>query len=229
MGNLDYTYYGSVASNIEIVMNLVWTILIGLGASIVGGVISGILVTRKITHDAKRLYARQIAEDYELMSTLLLFNARSYLESLDYDVKDLNVGEKANQEIVNRVRREYASVYEKRLVKYELQKLVSQINELVEGITHPTTGFRVFFNKYPLQASYFDALYQVSSAIEVMIFWRDEIPKQINEGQKRSCVSNVTPYLLDALDGLLKASSEIKYYCKTSAWTWRLFIPLSRT
>ncbi|GAH68748.1 unnamed protein product, partial [marine sediment metagenome] len=62
-------------------MNLTWTIVIGLGASIVGGVISGLLLIRKVVHENKRLHARQMSEDFELMSTLLLLSARSYLES----------------------------------------------------------------------------------------------------------------------------------------------------
>lgn len=210
-------------------ISILWTIIIGLGASIIGG----ILVMRKTTYDNKRLYSRQMSADFEVMSELFLFNARSYLELLDYDVKDFNANkttmdEKANLEIVNRVRKEYESKYEKGLEEYDIQKLVSQVDSLVKEITHETTGFRNFFNKYPLQASYFDSLYQVSSAVETIVFFESSIPTSVNDGQKRICVSNITSYLLDALVGLIIAGLEIKYYRKAKAWTWRLIIPTIR-
>lgn len=215
-------------------MNVLWTIIIGLGASVIGGLISGILVMRKITHDTKRQYARQIAKDFELMSVLFFMNARDYLESLDFNVKEFNANqpemdESTNQEIVNRVRKEHESGgYEKRLEKFDIGKLISQAESLLEEITHDTTGFRKFFSKYPLQTSYFDALYRVSSAVEIMIFQKDSIQTSVNEWQKRNCVSNITYYLLDALEGLLLASSEIKYYLKTKSWTWRFLVPKFR-
>ncbi len=215
-------------------MSLLWIIIIGLGASIIGGLISGRLVIRKVTHDTKRLYARQIKEDFEIMSILLFMSARSFLELIGYHIKDFDANqpkmiEKVNQTIVNQVRKEYQREYERRLLKYDLSKLISQVEELVKDITNETTGFNSFFSKYPLHASYFDALYQASSAVELIIFWRNQIPEQINEEQKRICISNVTSYLLDVLDCLLKASSEIKYYCKAKAWTWRLIVPTTRT
>ena len=188
---------------------------------------------RKITRDTKRLYARQINEDFKWMSIFLFMSATSYLESLEYDVKDFDssqpeMDEKANHVIVNRVRKEYERERERRLSRFEMEKLITQVEDLAKVIIDEPLGFKNFFKKYPLQASYFDALYQVSSALELVLSHRDGIPKQINDWQRRNCVSNVTAYLLDALDGLLKASSEVKHYCKTSAWSWRVFIPLTR-
>lgn len=214
-------------------MSLAWTIVISLGASIVGGLISGLLVMRKITHDTKRLYARQISEGFKFMSMLLFISATSYLESLEYDVKEFDsyqpdMSEKANQVIVNRIRKEYEREYDRRLLRYDTQKLITQVEDLAKAIIDEPTGFKSFFNKYPLHASYFEALYQVSSAVDLLTFWRDEIPKQINEQQRRICISSVTAYLLDILEALLRASLEIKYYCNVKSWTWRTFIPLIR-
>ncbi len=211
-------------------MNVLWTIIIGLGASVIGGIISGFLVMRKITHDSKRQYARQIAKDFELMSVLFFMNARDFLESLNFNAKEFDANqpemdESANQEIVNRIQKEHESEYEKRLEKFDIGKLISQADSLIAEITHDTTGFRKFFDKYPMQASYFDALYRVSSAVEIMVFQKDSIQTSVTEWQKRNCVSNINYYLLDALEGLLIASSEIKYYLKTKSWTWRFFIP----
>lgn len=213
-------------------MNLTLNIVAGLIASIVGGVISGILVMRKITHDTKRQYARQISSDFSLMSMLLFMSARSYLESLGYSDQGFNAyqpgvdDEKAMQVVVKRIRNED---HDQRLLKYDIAKLTAMVEDLTETVLHDTTGFKCFFSKYPLQASYFDVLYQVLSAIDLIIFWYNETPKQVNDVQRRICVSNVTIYLLDALDGLLKASLEIKYYSKAKAWTWRLFLPTIRS
>ena len=212
-------------------MSLVWTIIIGLGASLVGGIISGLLVMRKITHETKRLYARQISDDFGLMSMLLFVSARSYLESFGYNFQDFDAYQpkmevKANQALVNQIRKEYERDREGRLSKYDTQKLTTQVEDLGKAILDDPTGFKSFFNKYPLHASYFDVLYQVSSAVDLLIFWRNEIQTRNDIKYKRICVSNVTAYLLDILDGLLKASSEIKYYCNVGTWTWRIFIPL---
>lgn len=212
-------------------MNLTSNIVVGLLASIVGGVISGILIIRKITHDTKRQYARQISSDFSLMSMLLFMSARSYLESLGYsdqgfDAYQPDMDEKAMQLVVKQIRNED---HDQRLLKCDIPKLTTIAEDITETVLHDPTGFKCFFSKYPLQASYFDVLYQVSSAIDLIIFWRDEMPKQVNDIQRRICVRNVTIYLLDALDGLLKASLEIKYYSKAKAWTWRLFLPTIRS
>lgn len=211
-------------------MDLTSNIVVGLVASIAGGVISGILVMRKITHDTKRQYTRQISSDFSLMFMLLFVSGRSYLESLGYsnqgfDAYQPDMNEKAMQVVVKRIRNED---HDQRLLRYDIAKLTAIVKDLTETILDDTTGFKCFFNKYPLQASYFDVLYQVSSAIDLIIFWHNEIPKQVNDVQRRICVSNVTIYLLVALAGLLEASLEIKYYSKAKAWTWRLFLPIIR-
>lgn len=212
-------------------MNLTSNIVVGLIASIIGGVISGILVMRKITHDTKRQYARQISSDFSPMFMLLFASARSYLESLGYSNQGFeayqpDINEKAMQVVVKRIRNED---HDQRLLRYDIAKLTAIVKDLTETVLDDTTGFKCFFSKYPLQASYFDALYQVSSAIDLIIFWHNEIPKQVNDVQRRICVSNVTIYLLDALADLLEANLEIKYYSKAKALTWRLFLPIIRS
>lgn len=209
------------------------TIIIGLAAGIVAGIYSGLFVARKISHDNKRLYARQINEDFSLVSTLIFISATSYLESFGYNVQDFDSSQpsmevKANQAVVNRIRKEYERDGERRLLKHDASKLIAQVEGLAKDVLNDTTGFKSFFNKYPLQASYFDVLYQVLSAVDLLTCWRNEIQTRSDIEYTRICVSNVTAYLLDILDGLLKASSEIKYYCKVQAWTWRLIIPTFR-
>jgi hypothetical protein len=209
-------------------MSILWTIIIGLGASIIGGVISslliGLLMMRKTTHENKRLYARQMSEDFELMSTLLLSDARDYLESLGYDVKGMelykpNEHVEENQAIVNRIRKEFDIDEKRKKYRYNAQKMVAKAEELTDVILHDTTGFKNFFDKYHLQASYFDHLYKASSKIELILFWRNELHERTDIEYIRICISNITVYLLDTFDEILQVDAEIVYYCNAKPWT----------
>jgi len=215
-------------------MNLIWTIVISLVAGIIGGVISGLLLIRKNTHENKRLYARQMSEDFELMSTLLFTFARSYLESLGYDVKGTELYKpgthvEENQIIVNRIRKEFDRDEKRKTYRYDAQKMIIEAEELEKEILHDSTGFKNFFDKYRLQASHFDRLYKASSTIELILFWRNELRKRNDIGYVRSCVYNISVYLLDTINEILKVGSEIVYYCNAKPWTWRLILPIIRT
>jgi len=211
-------------------MNLTLTIIISLVASVIGGVISGLFVMRKFTYDAKRLYARQMYDDFNVMSTLTFANARDYLESLGYEVTGIEAYKpstnlKENLAVVNRVRSEHRKFDYRRLEAYETQKLVAQLDDLEKYTIDETPGFKKFLNIYLLQSTYFDGLCEASSAVELLKFWQNQIPKSVNDTQIRICVSNVTAYLLQMLNALLKAGAEIDYYSNAKSWTWRLFIP----
>lgn len=209
------------------------TIIISLIASVIGGVISGLFVMRKFTHDAKRLYARQMYEDFNTMSTLTFMNARDYLESLGYEVGGIEAYKPStnlteNLAVVNRIRNEHRKFDYRRLEAYEIQKLVAQVDDLAKYIIDETPGFKNFLNIYLLQSTYFDGLCGASSAVELLKFWQNQIPQSVNDTQIRICVSNVTAYLLQMLDALLKAGAEIDYYSNAKPWTWRLFMPIRR-
>ena len=214
-------------------MSLTWTIIISLVTSIIGGVISGLLMIRKSTHDNKRLYAKQMREDFDLMSTLLFTSARDFLESLGYECKGMDAYKpdehvKENLFVVNRVRKELDRDEKRKLYKYDAQKVVLKTNELVAEIIHEATGFIPFFGKYHLQASHFDGLYKADSAVDSMIYFADEMPKRSDIEHIRSCVYNIAVYLLDTVSEILKVGSEIAYYSNAKAWTWRLFVPVIR-
>jgi hypothetical protein len=210
-----------------------WTIIISLLASIIGGIISGLFVMRKITHENKRLYARQINEDFDLMSTLLVAFATSYLKSLGYDTKGMEsythgTNVKENQVSVNRIRKEFERDDKKKLYRYNVQDVVIACEEFVKEILHSNTGLKNFFNKYSLQASHFDGLYKASSAVESLLFWQDDMQRRNDIGYKHICIYDITIYLLDIIDEILKVSSDIAYYCNTKPWTWRLLVPIIR-
>ena len=110
----------------EIDMNLTLTIIISLLASVIGGIISGLFVMRKFNYDAKRLYARQMYDDFSVMSTLTFANARDYLESLGYEVGDIEAYKpstnlKENLAVLNRIRNEHRKFDYRRLEAYETQ------------------------------------------------------------------------------------------------------------
>lgn len=200
-----------------------------LVASIIGGAISGLFVMRKVTHDAKRLYARQMRDDFNTMLTLVFFSARDYLKSLGYEVGGMEAFEpstklKENLAMVGRVRDECLKYPQRRLEAYETEKLVSQVDDLVKYALDETPGLRNFLSRYLLQSTYFDGLCEASSFLGLLQFWYDQIEHSVNDEQKRSCVTNVAVYLLDMLVGLLKAGAQINYYSNAKPWTWRLFL-----
>ena len=214
-------------------MNLTLTIIIGLVASIVGGVISGLFVMRKFMHDTKRLYARQMRDDFSIMLTLTFANARDYLESLGYEVRGIKAYEpstnlKENLAVLNRIRNEHRKFDYRRLEAYETQKLVDQVDDLAKYTLDGTPGFRNFLNRYLLQSTYFDGLCEASTAEDLLKFWQDQIQHSVNDTQIRICVSNVIAYLLQMLDALLKAGAEIQYYSNAKPWAWRFFLPIRR-
>jgi len=214
-------------------MNWTFTIIISLVASIIGGVISGLVVMRKFAHDAKRVYARQIHGDFDDMSAMMFMSAREYLSSLGYEAEGLNAYKpstklKENLAIVNKIQDEYQKFYERKLDAYETQILVKQVGELSKYAIDEFPGVKNFLSRYILQSTYFDGLCDASSAVELLKVNEDQIPNSINDKQIRICVSNVTAYLLQLLTALLKAGAEIDYYSNAKQWTWRLFFPIGQ-
>jgi hypothetical protein len=173
-------------------------------------------------------------EDFDLMSTILFTSARSYLEWLGYDGKGIDAykpgeGVKENLVVVNRVRKELDRDEKRKLYKYDAKKAVLRTEELVADIIHEATGFIPFFEKYRLQASHFDGLYKADSAVDLIMFWQDEMRRRNDTEYIHICVYDITVYLLDTLNGILKVGSEIEYYRNAKPWTWRLFVPIIRT
>lgn len=209
-------------------MDVISTIIISLVTGVVSGIISGVFVMRKSTHDAKRVYAKQMHNDFDTMSSLAFSNARLYLESLGYKVDGIEAYKpstrlKENLAAINRVRNKNQIFDYRRLETYQTQKLVAQVNDLMKYTIEETPGVKGFLNTYLVQSAYFDGLCEASSTVELVKFWQNEIPHS-NEEQVRICVSNVTTYLLQLLDALLKAGSEIEYYSNAKSWTWSMFM-----
>ena len=214
-------------------MNLILTLIISLVASVIGGAFSGLFVMRKVTHDAKRLYARQIQDDFSDMSSMAFVSAREFLSSLGYEVEGLEAYKpstklKENLAIVNRIQDEYRKYYERKFEAYETQTLVKQVGALAKYALDEIPGVKNFLSRYLLQSTYFNGLCEASSAVELLKFWQNQIPESVNDTQIRICVSNVTAYLLQMLAALLKAGAEIDYYSNAKPWTRRLLMPIRR-
>lgn len=214
-------------------MNLILTLIISLVASVIGGTFSGLFVMRKVTHDAKRLYARQIQDDFSEMSSMAFVSARGFLSSLGYEVEGLEAYKpstklKENLAIVNRIQDEHRKYYEKKLESYETQSLVKQVGDLSKYALDEFPGVQNFLSRYLLQSTYFDGLCEASSTVEFLKVCEGQIPESVNDTQIRICVSNVTAYLLQMLAALLKAGAELDYYSNAKPWTWRLFLPIRR-
>jgi hypothetical protein len=71
-------------------MNILWSILIGLTASVVGGVLSGLFVMRKMTHDNKRLCVNEeFAVDFYVRYVATMRSIVRYLGSLGYETSEI--------------------------------------------------------------------------------------------------------------------------------------------
>lgn len=217
-------------------MNIIWAIVIGLVASIVGGILSGLFVVRKMTHDNRRSYARQpfyfeIRGRCGAIRECML----QYLYHLgciageigiepDEDFKEYYA--KLNRILLNGLRECLETNRRQWTSKFGASNIVPLTNQLVKNIDN-TFEFDDLSIKYPLQVSHFDKLYDVSSYIEGLNGLMDLPPSPSND-LINATVDNVIYTMLSVFEELNRVYSELEYYRKAKAWTWRLFIPTFR-
>ena len=205
-------------------------IVVSLLASIVGGMISGILVLRKNTHDNKRVYANQMYDDFKLMCEIMLIGARDYITSLGYNesaIKPLKYGisPKSCQPLSKEVKEWLNANLEKEVQNRNSKQFSRTLGYLINGLPPETTGFESFIKKYPLQIARFDDFYRVQSALNWMKKWHDLLDESLNAETTHAAVYHSTDCLLEIINALVKVSEAIEYYRNAKSWTWRLFIP----
>ncbi len=217
-------------------MNIVWAIVIGLVASIVGGILSGLFVVRKMTHDNKRSYARQpfyfeIIGRYRTIREYML----QYLYYLgciageigiepDEDLKDF--GARLNRILLNGLRECLKTNTRQWTLRFGVNNILQLTNRVVQDID-ATFEFDDLSIKYPLQVSHFDKLYDISSDIEALKGSMN-LPSKPSNDLINATVDNVIYMMLSVVEELNRVYSELEYYRKAKAWTWRLFIPTFR-
>lgn len=209
-------------------MNLTWAFIISLLASLVGGVLSGLLVLRKTNYDLKRLYANQIYDDYRYMYGLIFLEIFIRLESFGCQGgRNISLDDENRSELIKIAlasAKEWLQIDGERLLaKRDVHLLKNDQNELVKTCVDSEAGIKSFITKYPTQASYFDKLYNIASMADALNLEIDEDQIPIVKQYINDC-----QIVLDIVLGLEEVFSEIQHYRKAKSWTWRLFVPLVR-
>jgi hypothetical protein len=215
-------------------MNIVWATVIGLVASIVGGILSGLFVVRKMTHDNRRLYANQeFYYDFNARYRGTLRHILQYLDFLGCEIDEIK--SLANMIDMNTklVRSSLVGLHKWLLAntrqwtsRLDANSIVQFSNRIANDIDS-SFDFDDLSIKYPLQVSQFDKLYAVSSHVEALNGSMNLPPSPSND-LINATVDNVIYMMLLVVEELNRVYSELEYYRKAKAWTWRLFIPTSR-
>ena len=216
---------------------MVWTLVIGLVASIVGGIIAGLLVVRVITYNNKRFCANQIYEDFEFMYQMFCHHTFNHLKSLGYSRNDISsrpvnlddLSPKSDKNLLGELHEWLVRNAQRELSKQDSNKLMESTNYVIKEGIDGDTGFRTFMTKYSVQVSHFDKLYIASSVIEML---KSEINEPTggseSEEEKRGWVSIYTAFMLEFIAYLSLAYDDIQYYFKAKPFTWRLLLPIAQ-
>ena len=215
-------------------MNIVWAAVTGLAASIVGGILSGLFVIRKMTHDNKRVYANQ-AFYYDFIGKYrgTLHYVLQYLDFLGCktnEIKSLanmiDTNTKLVQSSLDGLHKWLLANTRQWTSRLDTNSIVQFTNRVVKDIDS-SFDFDDLSIKYPLQVSQFDNLYTVSSYVEALNGEMNLPPSPSND-LINATVDNVIYMMLSIVEELNRVYSELEYYRKAKAWTWRLFIPTFR-
>jgi len=215
-------------------MNIVWAIVIGLVASIVGGILSGLFVVRKMTHDNKRLYANQAFYlDFTGKYRGALRYMLQYLDFLGCETNELkslanmiDMNTKLVQSSLDGLNKWLLTNTRQWTAKLDVLSIVEFTRRIVESIDS-SFDFDDLSIKYPLQVSQFGKLYTASPDIEVLNGLMGSPPSP-SDDLINATVDNVIVTMLSVFEELNRVYSELEYYRKAKAWTWRLFIPTFR-
>lgn len=215
-------------------MNIVWATVIGLVASIVGGILSGLFVMRKMTHDNKRLYANQaFYNDFNARFRGTLHYVLQYLDFLGCktnEIKSLanmiDTNTKLVQSSLDGLHKWLLANTRQWMSRLDANSIIQFSNRIANDIDS-SFDFDDLSIKYPLQVSQFDKLYTVSSYVEALNGSMNLPPSPSND-LINATVDNVICSMLSVVEELNRVYSELEYYRKAKAWTWRLFIPTFR-
>lgn len=215
-------------------MNIVWAIVIGLVASIVGGILSGLFVVRKMTHDNKRLYANQAFYlDFTGKYRGALRYMLQYLDFLGCETNELkslanmiDMDTKLVQSSLDGLNKWLLANTLQWTSRLDALSIVEFTRRIVESIDS-SFDFDDLSIKYPLQVSQFGKLYTASSDIEVLNGLMS-LPPSPSDDLINGTVYNVIVTMLSVFEELNRVYSELEYYRKAKAWAWRLFIPTFR-
>ena len=216
-------------------MDIVWAIVIGLAASIVGGILSGLFVVRKMAHDNKRLYANQAFYlDFTSKYRAALRYMLRYLDFLGCETNEfkslanmIDMDTKLVQSSIDSLHRWLLSNRRQWTSRLDANNIVPFTSGIIKDIDF-SFDFDDLSIKYPLQVSQFDKLYTVSSYIEVL---NDSInlPPSPSNDLINATVDNVIYTFLTIFKELNSVYLELEYYRQAKAWTWQLFIPTFRS
>lgn len=215
-------------------MNVGWTIFLSFAASIIGGILSGLFVMRKISHDNKRLYAHQVFDDFKFMYIDLFYSVLIDLRSLGYE-DDITIPTgpestdlQETRSLLTGIRQWLSTNGKEALSKHNKDELIHRIDTLMQDTVCSEFGIKGFIAKYPIQTSYFDNLYEAA-------FLVDSLSNSLNgmgiDNIKPIVEVTIDSYstLLDIIEELSKGIVVIEYYRKVKSWTWQLFIPAIRS
>ncbi len=215
-------------------MNIVWAIVIGLVASIIGGILSGLFVVRKMTYDNKRLYANQAFYlDFTGKYRGALRYMLQYLDFLGCETNELkslanmiDMNTKLVQSSLDGLNKWLLTNTRQWTSRLDVLSIVEFTRRIVESIDS-SFDFDDLSIKYPLQVSQFGKLYTASSDIEVLNDLMG-LPPSPSDDLINATVDNVIVTMLSVFEELNRVYSELEYYRKAKALTWRLFIPTFR-
>lgn len=214
-------------------MQYVWAILIGLAASVIGGILSGLFVVRKIGHDNKRLCANQVFYlDFIGRYRAILRTVLQYLNSLgcDDEIKSLanmiNTDTKLVKSSLDGLHKWLLANTCQWTARLDMNSIVQHSNRYITEIDN-VFHFDDLSIKYPFQVSQFDRLYTISSYIE-SLKGSMNLPTSPSNDLVNATIDNAIYMMLSVVEELNRVYSELEYYRKAKVWTWRLFIPTSR-
>lgn len=218
-------------------MSIAWTIVISLISGIISGIGAGLFVTRKISYDNKRMYARQPFYDdiqgrYSVIREYML-QYLYYFKCIAGDIKiqkDEDLEEfdaRLNQilldglcECLKTNTRQWTSKFGANEISQFTTCLARNIDNAFE--------FDDLSIKYPLQVYHFDKLYDVSSSVEGLKSRMNNLPSKPSNALIDSIIDGAILTMLSIAQGLNGISSELKYYRHAKPLTWRLFVPVIR-
>jgi len=216
-------------------MNIVWATVISLVASIIGGILSGLFIMRKMTHDNKRVYANQVFyHDFIGKYRGTLHYVLQYLDFLGCETNEIkslanmiDTNTKLAQSSLDGLHKWLIANTRQWTSRLDANSIVQFTNRIVKDIDFRFDSDDLSI-KYPLQVSQFDKLYTVSSYVEALNGSMNLPPAPSND-LINATVDNVIYTMLSVVGELNRVYSELEYYRKAKAWTWRLFIPTFRS
>lgn len=210
-------------------MNIAWAVVIGLFASIIGGLYSGLLILRKNQHDTKRLYAKQMHNDLKLICVDTLNRYWNYIHEIDNEVVDVHppvmteLSLESLHDLIVKLRLWSQTDMKDRLSEQNMSNVIDNLRLFVSV---SRGDFVKFFGKYPTQTIYFDKLYGVSTMFDVpgQVLQHVVLNQPFNFLLDR--IQTVHYAVLGIIEDLGNVYSNIEYYRNVKSWTWRIFVPI---